>query len=221
MSSMKRRPLLAAAAAAVMMTGLTSANAHAVAPGASGSGSLGAVDVIVGGEPVHQPPIAPCDVDGEQTGESGRVTVGDVATFYGGETTCAVGEGEEAEVTVSGDRFVTDVLRQWGGPRIRLSGYDVSCRTSENGSSGWFELRGIGGIEVPEEVPPNYTVEIAGDDPEGPPIAKVVLNEFVTPEPPDGSMTMTAMRIVLFPEGGEQAGGDITVGTVACDPFGG
>jgi hypothetical protein len=221
MSSSKRRPLFVLAAATLLATGTTGGYASALEPGASGSGSVGSVDVTIDGTPVQQDPIAPCDVDGVPTDESDKVTVGDVATFYGGETTCTRTEDEEAEVTVSGEAFVTDVLRDWGGPRIRLSGYDVSCRTSANGSSGMVELRGIRGIEVPEEIEPNHTITIPGATADAAPIAKVVLNEFVTPEPPDGSMRLNAMRIELYPDGNPAGSGSIVVGSVACDPFGG
>src|SRR5690606_27473404 len=143
MSSSKRRPLFVLAAATLLATGTTGGYASALEPGASGSGSVGSVDVTIDGTPVQQDPIAPC----------------------------AGAEGAGA-----GGAFVTDVLRDWGGPRTRLSGYDVSCRTSANGSSGMVELRGIRGIEVPEEIEPNHTITIPGATADAAPIAKVVLN---------------------------------------------
>lgn len=219
MSTSAHRLMLAAAAAALLATGLTSANAVAAAPGASASGALGEVDVTVDGQTVRQQPIAPCEVDGEEQNDSGRVTVGDVATYWGGETTCGRVGDEEAEALVEGRYFVTDLLRDWGGPRIKVSAFDLTCHTTENGSAGSVELRGISGIEVPEEIPPNYTVIVEGDDDE--PVAEVVLNEFTAPSPPDGSMQMNAMRIELLGSADVEASGDIVLGSVACDPFGG
>lgn len=221
MSTSAHRLVLAAAAAALLASSLTSANAVAREPGASGSGWAGEVDVQVDGEDVRQEPLAPCEIDGVESGETEKVVVGDVATYYGGETSCGRSAAEEAEVTVAGESFVTDVLREWGGPRIRLSGFDLTCTTDENASSGRVELRGIRGIDVPQEIPPNYTVTVPGRIETADPLAKVVLNEFVTPEPPDGSMQMNAMRIELFPEGGSSLSGEIVLGTVKCDPYGG
>lgn len=219
MSTSAHRLIFAVAAAALLATGLTSANAVAAAPGAIASGALGEVDVTVDGQPVRQQPIAPCEVDGEEQNDSGRVTVGDVATYWGGETTCGRIGGEEAEVLVEGRYFVTNLLRDWGGPRIKVSSFDLTCHTTENGSAGRFELRGISGFEVPEEIPPNYTVTVAGDG--GEPVAEVVLNEFIAPSPPDGSMRMNAMRIKLLGSADAEASGDIVLGSVACDPYGG
>lgn len=221
MSSSIRRLLVIGSAVGILAGGLTSANAVAEEPGGVAAGSIGAVDAVVDGEPVRQSPIAPCDVDGEQDNDSGRVTVGDVATFWGGQSGCHRSDAEEAEAVVEGRYFVTDVLREWGGPRIKVSAFELSCETQDNGSGGHVELRGVRGIKLPEDIPPNYTVTIPGRIPTAVPLAKVIVNEFKTPSPPDGSMRMHAMRIVLFPEGGAPLSGDITLGTVTCDPYGG
>lgn len=220
MSSTRFRSLLAVAAATVLAASLTSATAVA-APGASGSGAVGKVNVKRNGSTVKQTPMAPCEIGATEDAESGKVIVGDVATYYGGSTTCtSTATDEEAEVAVEGDAFMTDVLRSAGGPRIRLSGYDVSCSTDDNSSYGQVELRGIRGITVPQNIPVNYKVTVPGRTSSAPPLAVVTLNQFVTPRPPDGSMKLNAMTIKLYPQGGPMSG-TITVGTVACDPYGG
>lgn len=221
MSSAVRRLLGVAAAAGLLAGGLTSANASADPVETTAEGSIGTVDAVVEGEPVRQAPIAPCDVDGEEANDSGRVTVGDVATYWGGETACTHAANGHAHANIEGRYFATDVLRDWGGPRIKVSSFDLKCKTVNNGSSGSVKLRGVRGFDVPQNIPSNYTVLIPGRIEGAAPLAKVIVNEMKTPSPPDGSMTMHAMRIVLFPEGGAPLSGDITLGTVKCDPYGG
>lgn len=220
MSSPLQRLLVIGSAVGLLAVGLTSANAVAVEHGGMSAGSVGEVDARVDGEPVRQQPIAPCEIDGEEQNDSGKVTVGDVATFWGGESLCHRAGDGRAHADIEGRYFVTDVLRDWGGPRIKVSAFEVSCETLDNGSAGSVELRGVRGIDLPEDIPPNYSVMVPGRIEGAAPLAEVIVNEFTTPNPPDGSMEMHAMRIVLFPEGGGPNSGDITLGTVTCDPYG-
>lgn len=205
----------------LLAASLTAAQASATGSDAAAGGFLGSVDVVVDGEQVVRAPIAPCEVSGKPSNSSGTVRVGDVALYRGGTSACEVDDDDNAHAAVEGRVFKTDVLREWGGPRIRASSFSASCRTTGNGSSATMEVRGIRGIDVPEEIPPNYTVTIPGRIEGAAPLAKVVVNELIAPSPPDGSMTVNAMRIELFPEGGGPNSGEIVVGAVSCDPYGG
>lgn len=220
MSHSLRRVLVTTATTVVLAGALTSANAVADPHETTSAGSVGAVQAVVDGEPVRQVPIAPCEVDDEEQNDSGRVTVGDVASYWGGETACERDGAGRAGASIEGRYFATDVLRDWGGPRIKVSSFALSCQTSENGSAGRVELRGVRGIKLPDDIPSNYTVIIPGRIEGAAPLAKVIVNEMRTPQPPNGSMTMHALRVVLFPEGGGPLSGDITLGTVDCDPYG-
>lgn len=194
--------------------------AAAAEPESTSAGSVGAVDVVMDGEEIVQPPIAECDVTGRKNNTTAGVKVGDVASFGRSNTKCRWDGQGNAHVEAKGRSFSTRALVEWGGPRIRISSYTVSCRTTGNGSAASFELRGLRGIEVPDRIPSNYTVTVPGRIEGSAPLAKVVLNELIAPSPPDGSMRLNAMRIELFPDGGGPNSGDITVGTVACDPYG-
>jgi hypothetical protein len=119
-------------------------------------------------------------------------------------------------VNVTGGRFRFDALRQYDGPRIRLSSYTAKCETTSTGSGSSFTFDGLSGVSVPSPVPTNYVVTIP-DGPDGRPKATVTFNETVVPTPPDGSMTVHLMHIRLFPQGGP-ASGDAYVGSVHCSP---
>lgn len=190
-------------------------------PESTSAGSVGSVDVVYDGEDVVQEPIAPCEVSGEKTNKTTGVKLGEVATYGKGATRCDRDTDGNAVVAVDGRAFSTKALVEWGGPRIRMSSFKVTCKTTGNGSTATFELRGIRGFEVPDRIPSNYSVMIPGRIEGSAPLAEVVLNELITPSPPDGSMVLNAMRIRLFPEGGGPNSGDIVVGSVACDPYGG
>lgn len=202
------------------LSGLPGSAAADVEPESTSEGSIGAVDVVMEGEEVVQEPIAECDVMGKKADRTSGVKVRDVASYGKGSTQCSWDGDENAVVAVEGRTFSTRALVEWGGPRIRMSSFKVNCKTTGNGSAASFELRGIRGIEVPEDIPSNYEVMVPGRIEGAAPLARVVLNELVTPRPPDGSMRLNAMRIELFPEGGGPNSGDIIVGSVACDPYG-
>lgn len=185
------------------------------------TGAAGSVDVVRGGTDVRVGPIAACDVDEQPTGSTPGIAVGEdgeLASYGRAETSC-VREDGRASAEVSGQRFSTSVLEQYGGPKLRVRSYSASCRTTENGSTSSMRIGGVTGFDVPEEIPPNHEVLIPGENENDPPMARVVLNEFTAPEPPDGSMSMSAVRIELFPEGGPVTG-DIRVGSSSCAPYG-
>lgn len=213
------RTLLVAAVTCIAGSTLTSGNAIATQHEATSEAWIGYVDVMLEGDHVSQAPIAPCDVEGDQQNDSGAVTVDGAATFWGGQTVCEWDSSDAAHGKVTGRYFSTKAIEEWGGPRIKVSTFKVSCVTTGNGSSGSMELSGLRGIQVPERIPPNYTVTIPGRIEGAKPLAKIIVNELVTPAPADGSMQVNALHIILFPEGGPSSG-EIIVGSVSCDPYG-
>lgn len=223
------RRAVAVAIAGGLTAALTTAGTAAAAaepptqPKATAGGLLGAVNVVIDGEPLAVGPIGACDVAGEQHNETGLFPVGtastDVADFWGGTSDCTRDEQGNAHADVDGRYFSTSILRRWGGPRIRVSSFAARCDTTTKGSNTVMELGGVYGIDLPENVQSNHTVTIPAPDEGDPPLAKVVINELVAPQPPDGSLAVNAIRIELFPEGGP-ASGEILVGSAACDPYG-
>jgi hypothetical protein len=180
----------------------------AVAEGWAGAVTIGDVTVE---------PIAPCSTEGAPAGQAGEVSVPNVVTYSSGTSTCTVDDaGEIAKTTVTGGRFRFDALRQYGGPRIRLSSFTAKCETTLTGSSSSIQFSGLSGVSVPSQLPSNHVVTIPGG-PNGKPKATVTFNEVVLPSPADGSMTVHLMHIRMFPQGGPTSG-DAYVGTVHCSP---
>ncbi|RZS41091.1 hypothetical protein EV193_103409 [Herbihabitans rhizosphaerae] len=204
-------------AACVGLVGLpATAQADEVTVGAAWLGSA----TIVTGSTVEQGPIARCGTDTDvSSGQSAGVTVGTTTKYGRGTTTCGRDAEGMSKGAADGKRFETTVLRQFGGPTIKISGYGVSCWTRPAGSSSSMYLEGVSGFDAPQDIPSNHLVVIPGGSGQ-PPAAHVVLNELTVPSPPDGSMVVHAAHIKLFPEGGP-ASGDIYVGSAACDPHAG
>ncbi|GAB1509074.1 hypothetical protein [Actinophytocola sp. KF-1] len=200
--------VLTAAGLALAVVPAQASPGDAVAEGWAGAVTIGDVTVE---------PIAPCSTEGALTGQSGEVSVPNVVTYSSGTSTCTVDDaGEIAKTTVTGGRFRFDGLRQYGGPRIRLSSYTAKCATTLTGSSSSIQFSGLSGVSVPSQLPTNHVVTIPGG-PNGKPKATVTFNELVLPSPPDGSMTVHLMHIRMFPQGGPTSG-DAYVGTVHCSP---
>lgn len=196
------------------------ATAQADQAKATGTGSVGAVHVKIGDQIAHADPIAPCVVGRTERNRTDPVTVG-TATKYGlGDTSCTRNADGTAAVQVTGSRFETTLLTQFGGPEITIRTYQAGCTTTTNGSNGSMALGAVTGFSVPGNIPANDTITIPGRAAGDPPMADIVLNELVVPKPADGSLVTNAVHIKLFPQGGP-ASGDILVGTAACDPFAG
>lgn len=188
-------------------------------PTATGAGSVGAVDITVNGTSAHSDPIAPCVVDDAPSARTDPVTIGTKTKYGLSSTTCTRNADGTASVKVTGQRFETSVLQQFGGPVIKVRTFGAGCNTTANGSNGSMELGSVTGITVPQNIPPNHTIAIPGTTPGAPPMAEVVLNELIVPVPADGSLTTNAVHIKLFPQGGP-ASGDILVGSASCSPYG-
>ena len=190
----------------------------AAAPATStGWASSGSVDVTIDNEHVVTGELAKCTADGPTTAQTSGGATGDIAAFGVGGTRCGR-SGEASIAQASGHRFEATVLKRYGGPVITVRTYTAKCATSANGSGGEVEIGTVTGITVPAQIPPNDRIVIPGG-PAGTALATVILNETVTPQPPDGSLVTHALHIKLFPQGGP-ASGDIYLGTAACDPFG-
>ncbi|GAA1972664.1 hypothetical protein [Amycolatopsis minnesotensis] len=194
--------------------------AEAVPVTAMAAGSLGSADVTVGTQAVHAAPIAVCEVGGTLQNTSSGASVGTTTKYGRGDTTCTRDANGTASAKATGQRFETSILKQFGGPVIKVRSYTAGCTTTANGSSGYMEIGGVSGLTVPTDIPANYTVAIPGKNAGDPPMAEVVVNELIAPTPPDGSLATHAMHIKLFPQGGP-ASGDIMVGSASCDPYGG
>lgn len=180
----------------------------AVADGSAGAVTIGQTTV---------PPVAPCSTEGALGAANNEVSVPDVVTFSDSKSVCTIDDvGEIATANVTGGRFRFDALRQYDGPRIRLSSYTAKCETTLTGSKSSFTFSGLSGISVPSQIPPNHVVTVPGG-PDGKPKATVTFNEMHTPNPPDGSMTAHLMHIRMFPQGGPTTG-DAYIGTVHCSP---
>ncbi len=190
----------------------------AAAPGTStGWASSGSLDVTIDNEHVVTGELAKCTADGPYSAQTQGGATGDVAAFGMGESGCGR-SGSVSVAQASGHRFSATVLKRYGGPVITVRTFSAKCATSENGSGGEVSIGAVEGITVPAQIPPNHRIVIPGGA-AGTALATVVLNETVTPQPPDGSLVTHAVHIRLFPQGGP-ASGDIYLGTAACDPFG-
>ncbi|WP_037320729.1 choice-of-anchor P family protein [Amycolatopsis orientalis] len=185
---------------------------------ASASASVGSVDVEIGDEHVATGELAPCDADGPSTAKTAGGSIGDFARFNGGESRCgrtgAVAVGE-----ATGRRFETTLLKRFGGPVIKVRTFMAKCSTTKDGSLGYIEFGDVTGFTLPENIPQNYRLTIAGGK-GGTALASLTVNETVTPTPPDGSLVTHMLHIKLFPQGGGPAKGDIYLGTARCDPYG-
>jgi hypothetical protein len=186
-------------------------------PAAVGTGTVGTVDVVVGGQAVRSGLIAPCLTGTTAGNQTDSIAVGQDTWFGSATTSCTRNPDGTASTRVSGQRFETTILARFGGPVIRAKTFTADCDTVENGSRGRIALSGVTGVTVPSNIPVNYEVTIPGTAPGAPPMAVVVVNESIVPSPSDGSLTTNAMHIRLFPQGGP-ASGNILVGSASCAP---
>ena len=180
--------------------------------------SAGSVNLTSGGTVTSQDSIAPCTTPGANS-TSGVTPLPGVQ--YGSATTSCTVAADTGDVTAkaAGGRFQVSLLRDHGGPLIKLTKWSVQCATDGANSSGSMSVAGLTGVTVPSSIPVNYTVTVPGQAQGDPALAKVVFNEMVAPDPPDGSMTLNLMHITLFPDSPDgPEHGDIVLGTVGCNP---
>lgn len=204
--------LLAAAPA-----GAATQAATAAATPPDGIAALGSASVTTSGETGSISPLAPCDVNGPTSASSTGGSIPGSVSFGGGTTSCTRDTTANTTAsTANGTRFELDALVPWGGPRIRVAGYQVSCTATTGGTSAGWSFSGLTGLTgLPQQIPTNYTVPITGSG--GTHVADVIFDEVVLPNPNDGSIALNLMHIKLFPDGGPTTG-DILVGSTACAP---
>jgi hypothetical protein len=183
----------------------------------TGWAASGSVDVLIDNEHIVTGELAKCTVDGPYQGWTQGGATGDIAVFGAGDSSCER-SGEASIAQAGGRRFKATVLQRYGGPVLTVRTFSAKCSTTAIGSAGEVAIGAVEGVTVPEEIQPNHRIVIPGGA-AGTALATVVLNETVTPQPPDGSLVTHAVHIKLFPQGGP-ASGDIYLGTAACDPFG-
>jgi hypothetical protein len=206
--------------AALVTVGASPAQAAQVAQAAAGHGSIGEAHAWVGGQQIDVVAQAPCAIGGSAEASTPGVAVAGFVKFGIGNSTCNVDAASgAASIRVSGSGFRFDGLKAYGGPTIKLSTFTATCGTTATGSGSTIRLAGLSGFQLPNPVPTNHVVTIPGALPQDPPIATITVNEMITPTPADGSMTVNALHIRLFPEGVALDHGDIVVGTVHCSPF--
>lgn len=196
--------------------------APATAATGSGTASVGSVDVLVKGKKrVVQPPVAQCLTSGGTIqNASKRIRLRGVAEYGDGATKCAADPANgRITVEVTGQRFELNALPEHGGPRIRINDFMATCVTTLSGSVARMQFSGLVGMDAPQELPPNYTVVIPGDQPGDQPLAKVILNEIIVPDPPDGSITLNVMHVIFAPNGSGPITGELVVGGVYCTPL--
>jgi hypothetical protein len=217
MRAMRRRIAVVLAAAVLVVDAVPAAAATG-----SGTASVGSVDVLVGGRKrVLQPPVAQCLTSGGNIqNTSQRIKLMGIGEYGEGTTKCTA-DPSNGRITVeaTGKRFELNALPKYGGPRIRISDFQATCATTVSGSVARMQFSGLVGMDVPQDLVPNYTVMVAGDRPGAPPLAKIILNEIIMPTPPDGSITLNLMHVIFAPTGSGPITGDLVVGGVYCTPL--
>lgn len=209
--------LAAVAAAAVLSGGLVlGPEAAARVPDVALSAAAGYFALTTDGALVEKGRIAECRASGRRADEAPGARIGGT-TFGQAESQCLRGADGVATALGRGQGFETQVLRKFGGPTIRVGSYSARCDiTADHATTGAVRLDDVTGVALPGgDIPANHTVLVPGES--GKPLARVVLNELVQPTPPDGSLTVRALHIHLFPDGGPAAG-DIVAGSASCDP---
>jgi hypothetical protein len=210
-------PPVAAALALLAAPAAASANASAAGPAATGS--VGSANAFVKFQPVKIAPLAPCATGGSGSGTTSGAAVNNVVTYGPGQSTCALDATTGfASAKVTGGKFMLTSLVPYGGPTLKVSSFTLTCTTTENGSQSSLQVTGLTGITVPNPIPANYTATIPSSTPGAKPVAKVIVNEVITPDPADGSLTINLLHIHLSPEGGYEDSGEIVLGTVSCSP---
>jgi hypothetical protein len=207
------------AAGLVALAALTLAATPAAADPPAGSGSVGWTHGLVQGRPISIDNLAGCTVGGVSSASTNGVAATGFVAYGTGKSTCDTDTTTgAAQVTVTGRKFTFDGLKAYGGPVIKLTSFSISCSTVDNGSQSSIKITGLTGVTVPSSIPANYTVDIPSTQPGSPPLARVVLNEVILPDPPDGGLTVNLMHVTLFPEGVAIDSGEVVLGSVSCSP---
>ena len=213
---MRIRQVLGALAIATALTVATTAIATADTP--AGEADLGSAGFTKAGTTVTIPTLAPCLVDSTDSASSGPVVQPGV-TFGGGSTSCTRtvvdpnNDVTSTTSTVKGQNFELSALVSVGGPRIRITQYQLTCTGTQGHTSAGWGFSGLSGLPaLPSPVPPNYAQTISR--PNGTLLATAVFN--IVNQPGDGSTNLTMLTITFAP--GSGISGSVTVGDTACTP---
>jgi hypothetical protein len=124
------------------------------------------------------------------------------------------GGRDRAGRRAGGSRFQLDLTR-YGGPLIRLAGYQVSCAATTGGTMAGWSFAGLTGISgLPQRIPTNYSVAVKATD--GTVLATAIFNEVILPNPNDGGITQNLIHIAFRANG--PITGNLYVGSTACVP---
>ncbi|MGM1064127.1 hypothetical protein [Saccharothrix sp. Mg75] len=204
---------------AALALGLTAAPA-AWAANPAGVASVGSADFTKAGTRVVIEPLAACAVDGTTTARSEPVTRTGVRFGEGGSgcTTTVVDPAADRTTTSSeatGADFELSALVSAGGPRLRVARWRTTCAATDRGTEVGWGAEGLGGFAgLPEQVPNNHVHEVRKAD--GTVLARVTFGETVLPEPNDGSIAVTALRVRFTEASGVT--GEVALGSAACSP---
>ena len=215
---MRIRPgVIAALVTAVAATAWLSQPASATAAGVADAGSA---TVVRGDHTIPVAPVAPCSLTGQQQGHSNGAARPGIVSYGPASSSCTTdAQAHTSTSTANGTNFALSVLQEYGGPLIRIAGYQVKCTANTTGTDAAWSFNGLSGVPVPAQVPQNYTIPVKAGNTL---LANVILDEITLPNPNDGSITLSMMHIVLFPDGTppntEPVHGDVYVGSTACSP---
>ncbi|MEU7480857.1 hypothetical protein AB0A63_33115 [Lentzea sp. NPDC042327] len=207
----------------VALTFATAAPALAANP--PGRASSGSADFAQqGGQTVVVGPLAVCDVNPEQagtvTGASPAVS-GTGLKIGATSSTCTTTVVNEAEFTTTttstakGTAFELSALMAQKGPRLKIAEWTITCSADAEGTQAAWGLKGLSGWPgLPAQIPAGYVHDVKSST--GTVLAKAKFTDTAFPEPNDGSLSTTLLRITFEPSSGYT--GSITLGTAACSP---
>lgn len=208
----------AAIAATATMFCLAAGVQSASAATSAGTADLGSAAFTKNGVPSTIPALAPCAIEGPTTAASEPVSKPGV-TFGGGTSTCSTtvtdvnSDITTTTSTATGRSFELSALVSLGGPRVRITSYEVTCTATQNQASANWSMGGISGITaLPSPLPANYVKPLTKAD--GTVLANATFN--IQNAPGDGGLSLTMMRIDFTPASGMN--GSITLGTAGCSP---
>jgi hypothetical protein len=215
-----RKSLVAGAVVAVTLA----TAAPALASNPPGTASSGSADFAKADQTFTVEPLAVCNVNPDQ---AGTVTGASPALSRSG---LKIGETSSTCTTevVNPDEFITrtrsvatgkafelSALVGAKGPRLKIGEWKITCEATQEGTAAGWELKGMSGwTGLPQQIPSGHVHEVKASN--GTVLAKAKFTDTVFPEPNDGSISMTLLKITFEPSSGYT--GTITVGTTACAP---
>jgi hypothetical protein len=199
---------------------ISSATVAAAGPAVSvdGIASVGSATIMAQGHANSLAAVAQCNVDSQPTNSAVGPSIAGVVTYGSGHSSCTRNVlANTTKSTATGTQFQLDALVAAGGPRIKVSNYQVTCRSTTAGTNVSWSFTGLTGLgNLPQNIPSRYTVPVYGYG--GHLIAKAVFNDVSLSHPNNGGIALDMLHLELFPNGGGPYTGDVIVGTTACSP---